>query len=53
MKICLKKLEKSLCRMMRNLYRYLKPRRRGSRVWQTDRRTVRQTDRTTFSNSAL
>jgi len=48
MKFSVYKLETLLYRMVQDFFRYLEPRRCGSRVWQTDRRT----DRTAFSNSA-
>jgi len=37
MKDGVKKLERSLYRMAWNLFRCLEPRRRGLRVWRTDR----------------
>jgi len=40
MEFGLKRLEISLCRTVWNVCRYLKPRRRGSRVWETDRQTT-------------
>jgi len=49
MKFGLKKLETSLCRVVQNLFRYLKP-------WITsviDRQTDGQTDRTAVSNGAV
>ena len=45
----IKKLGASLCRTVQNTFGYLEPCRRGSRVWQTDRRT----DKTAVSNSAV
>jgi len=38
-KFDLRKLKTSLCRTMWSAFRYLKPFRRDSRVWQTDGRT--------------
>jgi len=37
MKFGVKKLETSLYPMVRNVFRYLEPRRPSSQVWQTDR----------------
>jgi len=48
-KFSLKKLETSLYHMVWNIFRYLEPFRRWSRVWRTDRRT----DRTAVRNTAL
>ena len=51
------KLETSLYHMVqteKKVFRKLEPRRRGSRVWQTDGRTDGRTDgQVAFSNSAL
>jgi len=45
MKFGVQKLETWLYRTALNLLRYRQPRRRGSRVWQTDRQRDKQTKR--------
>jgi len=44
MKFGFKKPETSLCHTVWKVFPYLEPHRRGWRVWQTDRRTDRQTE---------
>jgi len=55
MKFGRKKLETSLHRVVQNAFRYLELFRRGTRtrLWRTDRRRDRRTDRNGYSNSVV